>query len=181
MKKPTKKKQPKKRFNLIYNPDLWLWTDAQIKEYRESMKQGCCPVSLEDYSLGMKQCVLDHDHKEPFTTRGTLGAKSNLWLGRIEKYFGKLFGWDYTTSDLADHLERLALYLRDSCELQPVLHRACVTAEERKLTRWRNETVYNKLIEKGLELNSLNSYTKHELVELWLNEFIKDCERNLMK
>ena len=57
-----------------------------------------------------------------------------------------------------------------------------------KITNWinentkyirDNETIYNKLVEKGLDLKQLNEYDKRDLVELHLQQFIKEKEEQL--
>jgi hypothetical protein len=51
-----------------------------------------------------------------------------------------------------------------------------IEAEKKRVSRWRIETLYNKLVEKGLTLEDVLSYNKHQITELWLNQFIKELE-----
>ena len=41
------------------------------------------------------------------------------------------------------------------------------------------EDGYNKLVEKGLTLNVVTDYTKHQITEVWLNQFIKELESTI--
>lgn len=47
-----------------------------------------------------------------------------------------------------------------------------IEAEKKRVSRYKIETLYNKLVEKGLTLNVVTDYTKHQITELWLNQFI---------
>lgn len=177
--KKTTPAVPKKRTksNLIYSKGLWVVGSTQIKTLREKLKSSFCPVSLDIYEdKGMKQPVLDHQHDGFGLVRGVLSGRINLWEGRCWKYFKKLFK-DKSELDYADFLIRLGTYLKQ--EPQQILHGAIIEAEKRRLTRWRNETIYNKLLDKGLTLDTLSCYTKPVLVELWLNQFIKEKEEQL--
>ena len=181
--KPRKKKvvatKPKKtqKMNLVYSKGKWVIGSTQIKNLREKLKGTFCPVSLDVYEdKGMKQPVLDHQHDEQGLVRGVLSGRVNLWEGRCFKYFKKLFR-DKQDTDYADFLIRLGQYLKQ--EPQKLLHGAIIEAEKRRLTRWRNETIYNKLLEKGLTLTDISDYTKPMLLELWLNQFIKEKEKQL--
>ena len=51
-----------------------------------------------------------------------------------------------------------------------------IEAEKKRVSRWRIETLYDKLVEKGLTLNVVTDYTKHQITEVWLNQFIKELE-----
>ena len=173
--KPVKKSEPKEK--LIFNKDKWVIGSTQIKNLREKLKGTFCPVSLDVYEdKGMKQPVLDHQHDEQGLVRGVLSGRVNLWEGRCFKYFKKLFR-DKQDTDYADFLIRLGQYLKQ--EPQKLLHGAIIEAEKRRLTGWRNETIYNKLLEKGLTLTDISDYTKPMLLELWLNQFIKEKEKQL--
>ena len=108
--------------------------------------------------------------------RGVLSARSNLWLGSTEKYMKKRLG---KNADLVESLEKLVDYLKQSKELEPILHGAIIDAEKTRISRWKDETIYNKLVEKGLDLKQLNEYDKRDLVELHLQQFIKEKEEQL--
>ena len=41
---------------------------------------------------------------------------------------------------------------------------------------YKIETLYNKLVEKGLTLSVVTDYTKQQITEVWLNQFIKELE-----
>jgi len=165
------------RFSLNYDKKKWVITAAEIKEIREQLKGIFCPVSLDEYeSTGMKQAVLDHQHDEDGLVRGVLSSRSNIWEGRCWKYFKKLFK-DKPDSEYPDFLIRLGEYLKQ--EPQSMLHGAIIEAEKRRVSKWKNETLHNKLVMLGLDMQDVSEYTKHQLVELWLNEFIKQKEGNL--
>ena len=98
-----------------------------------------------------------------------MSARSNLWLGSVEKYMKKRLG---KNADLIESLEKLVDYLKQSKELEPILHGAIIDAEKTRITRWKNETIYNKLVEKGLDLKQLNEYDKRRKAVRYLYQFI---------
>ena len=164
------------RYNLVLNKDKWVRGSDQIKKLRDELSTGSCPVTGTVYTeSGMDSSCLDHCHYEG-VVRGVLSARSNLWLGSIEKYMKKRLG---KNADLVESLEKLVDYLKQSKELEPILHGAIIDAEKTRITRWKNETIYNKLVEKGLDLKQLNEYDKRDLVELHLQQFIKEKEENV--
>ena len=83
----------------------------------------------------------------------------------------------FSEKDYAQFLVNLGEYLKQ--EPQDILHCAIIDAEKTRTTRWKNETIYNKLVEKGLDLKQLNEYDKRDLVELHLQQFIKEKEEQL--
>lgn len=164
------------RYNLVLNKDKWVRGSDQIKKLRDELSTGSCPVTGTVYTeSGMDSSCLDHCHVEG-VVRGVLSARSNLWLGSIEKYMKKRLG---KNADLVESLEKLVDYLKQSKELEPILHGAIIDAEKTRISRWKNETIYNKLVEKGLDLKQLNEYDKRDLVELHLQQFIKEKEENV--
>ena len=56
------------------------------------------------------------------------------------------------------------------------LSKYMIEAEKKRVSRWRIETLYDKLVEKGLTLSVVTDYTKHQITEVWLNQFIKELE-----
>lgn len=164
------------RYNLVLNKDKWVRGSDQIKKLRDELSTGSCPVTGTVYTeSGMDSSCLDHCHDEG-VVRGVLSARSNLWLGSIEKYMKKRLG---KNADLVESLEKLVDYLKQSKELEPILHGAIIDAEKTRVSRWKNETIYSKLVEKGLDLKQLNDYDKRDLVELHLQQFIKEKEENV--
>ena len=164
------------RYNLVLNKDKWVRGSDQIKKLRDELSTGSCPVTGTGYTeSGMDSSCLDHCH-DVGVVRGVLSARSNLWLGSIDKYMKKRLGKNV---DLVESLEKLVDYLKQSKELEPILHCAIIDAEKTRISRWKNETIYNKLVEKGLDLKQLNDYDKRELVELHLQQFIKEKEEQL--
>jgi hypothetical protein len=74
------------RYNLVLNKDKWVRGSDQIKKLRDELSTGSCPVTGTAYTeSGMDSSCLDHCHVEG-VVRGVLSARSNLWLGSIEKY-----------------------------------------------------------------------------------------------
>jgi hypothetical protein len=162
----------RKQFNLILNKELWVRGSQQIRGYREEHKSDCCPVSEIPYGEGLDMCVLDHDHNTGLT-RGCLNGRSNLLLGRVELYFRKLFG--KTDVELLTLLKNLVEYLEQSEKLEPKLHGEIIEVEKRKVSRWKIETLV-----KNLELSTEKEYSKHEVVELWLQKFIDMKEKEIV-
>ena len=66
-------------------------------------------------------------------------------------------------------LGSLAVVCRDE-------QRSMIEAEKKRVSKYKIETLYNKLVEKGLTLEDVLSYNKHQITELWLNQFIKELE-----
>jgi hypothetical protein len=161
------------RFALEIDKDKWVVGAKEISELREELNiTGVCPVTGKSYGSGMDSSCLDHDHSTG-RVRGCLSSRANLWLGSIEKYLKKRLG---NNADLLESLENLVEYLKQSKDIEPILHGAMIEAEKKRVSRWRIETLYNKLVEKGLTLEDVLSYNKHQITELWLNQFIKELE-----
>lgn len=172
------KKARKRAFNLEYDASKWVKGSQQIKIYRDNLlKTASTPSGLDFGTEGMQTCCLDHDHATG-VCRGILRSDENLFLGRIELSYRKLFG--KTDVELLTLLRGMVKYLEDSEKLEPKLHWGIVEVESRRVSRWKKETIYNKLIAKGLDLEEVDSYTKDMLVELHLNQFIKEKENSLL-
>ena len=165
------------RYSLTYDSDKWVKSAEDIKKLREDLQTDCCPVCGKPYGIGMNQVILDHDHENLGLVRGCLCASCNLFEGRITKYFNKLLRKKDVPIETI--LENLIQYLKDSKKLDPILHGAIVEAEKRRVSKWKMETIYNKLIDKQLDLIKFEDYDKQKLVELWLQQFIKEKEECL--
>ena len=164
------------RFALEIDKEKWVIGAKEISELREELNiTGVCPVTGKSYGSGMDSSCLDHDHSTG-RVRGCLSSRANLWLGSIEKYLKKRLG---NNADLLESLENLVEYLKQSKDVEPILHCAMIEAEKKRVTRWKIETLYNKLVEKGLTLNAVTDYTKHQITEVWLNQFIKELESTI--
>lgn len=50
-----------------------------------------------------------------------------------------------------------------------------VDAELKRINRWKTETIYNKL-QNRLELLPVEEYTRQQVVEIYINQFIKEKE-----
>ena len=160
------------RFTLEIDKEKWVIGAKEIAELRDKLQGDVCPVTQKPYGSGMDSNCLDHDHSTG-RVRGCLSSRANLWLGSIEKYLKKRLG---NNADLLESLENLVEYLKQSKDIEPILHGAMIEAEKKRVTRWKIETLYNKLVEKGLTLNAVTDYTKHQITEVWLNQFIKELE-----
>lgn len=161
----------RKQFNLILQKELWIRGSQQIKEYRESNQTDICPISGMKYGEGLDQCVLDHDHQSGLI-RQPINSRSNLFLGRIELYYRKLFG--KTDVDLLTLLKNTVEYLEQSKLQAPILHGEIIEAEKRKISKYKIET-----LKKKLDLPEESEYTKHKLIELWLQRFIEQREKEI--
>jgi hypothetical protein len=51
-----------------------------------------------------------------------------------------------------------------------------IDAELKRITRWKTDTVYNKL-QNRLELLPVEEYTRQQVVEMYINQFIKEKEK----
>ena len=172
--RPVKKSEPKEK--LIFNKDKWIIGSTQIKKYKESLGIKVCPVTKLPFGTGMDVGCLDHDHN-PLSprVRGVLSGRANLWLGRIELYTRKLLGKTNIPLDIL--LDNLAEYLRNSYNNELLFHGAIIDAERRRVSRWKKETIYNKLMDKGLTLLDISEYNQSQLVHLYLQDFIFDIEK----
>ena len=170
--KKTKKSESKEK--LIFNKDKWIIGSAQIKKYKESLNIKVCPVTKLPFGTGMDVDCLDHCHSSG-KVRGVLSGKANLWLGRIELYTRKLLGKTNIPLDIL--LDNLAEYLRNSYNNELLFHGAIIDAERRRVSRWKKETIYNKLMDKGLTLLDISEYNQSQLVHLYLQDFIFDIEK----
>ena len=74
-------------------------------------------------------------------------------------------------------LDNLAEYLRNSENQELLFHGAIIDAERRRISRWKKETIYNKLMDKGLTLLYISEYNQSQLVHLYLQDFIFDIEK----
>ena len=164
------------RFALEIDKDKWVIGAKEISELREELNiTDVCPVTGKPYGSGMDSSCLDHDHSTG-RVRGCLSSRANLWLGSIEKYLKKRLG---NNADLLESLENLVEYLKQSKDIEPILHGAMIEAEKKRVSKYKIETLYNKLREKGLTLGDVLSYNKHQITELWLNQFIKELESTI--
>ena len=164
------------RFALELDKEKWVIGAKEISELREELNTtDVCPITGKSYGSGMDSSCLDHDHSTG-RVRGCLSSRANLWLGSIEKYLKKRLG---NNADLLESLENLVEYLKQAKELEPILHCAMIEAEKKRVSKYKIETLYNKLVEKGLTLEDVLSYNKHQITELWLNQFIKELESTI--
>lgn len=76
-------------------------------------------------------------------------------------------------------LEGITQYLKNAEELAKnpncMLDFRTVDAEVKLINRWKQETIYNKL-DKSLELLPFEDYTRQQVVEMYINQFIKKLE-----
>lgn len=188
MRKPRKKSVTKRTtsrrrvvYNFIYDKDKWIKGSAQIKKHREmlianSSESSCMVSGLHFSNEGLQGYTLDHCHATGLI-RGVLRADTNIFLGRIEKYYNKILG--KTGLSLIEVLEGLLSYLKTSEEARQtgnyMLDFRIVEAELKRVSRWKTETIYNKLKNK-LELLDVTLYTRQQVVEMYVNQFIQEKE-----
>ncbi len=76
-------------------------------------------------------------------------------------------------------LEGITEYLKNAEKLAKnpncMLDFRTVDAEVKRINRWKLETIYNKL-DKSLELLPIEMYTRVQVVEMYINQFIKRLE-----
>lgn len=183
MKKPRKKAIRKRRtqYNFVYNKARWIKGSAQIKKYRDSLLEGmdktaCMASSLHFSEEGLQGPTLDHEHSTGLC-RGCCRADVNLFIGRLELYHRKLLG--KTSLSLLEVLEGVVDYLKSAEELAKnpncMLDFRTVDAEVKRISRWKTSTIYNKL-DKSLELSPVEMYTRQQVLEMYINQFIKRLE-----
>lgn len=188
MRKPRKKSVTKRTtsrrrvvYNFIYDKDKWIKGSAQIKKHREMLidnasESSCMASGLHFSNEGLQGYTLDHSHATGLV-RGVLRSDFNIFLGRIEKYYNKILG--KTGLSLIQVLEGLLNYLKSSEEDRQsgnyMLDFRIVDAELKRINRWKTETIYNKL-QNRLELLPAEEYTRQQVVEMYINQFIKEKE-----
>ena len=188
MRKPRKKSATKRTtsrrrivYNFIYDKDKWIKGSAQIKKHREMLienahESSCMASGLHFSSEGLQGYTLDHCHATGLI-RGVLRADINIFLGRIEKYYNKILG--KTGLSLIEVIEGLLSYLKlaekDRQSGNYILDFRIVDAELKRISRWKTETLFNKLKNK-LELLPIEEYNRQQIVEMYINQFIKEKE-----
>lgn len=185
-KKPITKRVTSRRrtvYNLVYNKDRWVKGSTQIKKHREILienasESSCMASGLHFSSEGLQGYTLDHCHATGLI-RGVLRSDINIFAGRVEKYYNKILG--KTGLSLIQVLEGLLKYLKDSEEARQtgnyMLDFRIVEAELKRVSRWKTETIFHKLKNK-LELLPVEEYTRQQVVEMYINQFIKYKEEN---
>lgn len=183
-KKPTIKRTTNRRrivYNFIYDKDKWIKGSAQIKKHREMLidnasESSCMASGLRFSSEGLQGYTMDHSHATG-VVRGVLRADINIFLGRIEKYYNKILG--KTGVSLIQVLEGTLNYLKSTEESRQsgnyMLDFRIVDAELKRINRWKTETIYNKL-QNRLEFLPIEEYTRQQVVEMYINQFIKEKE-----
>jgi hypothetical protein len=183
-KKVTTKRTTSRRrviHNFVYDKDKWIKGSGQIKKHREMLienasESSCMASGLHFSSDGLQGYTLDHSHATGLV-RGVLRADINIFLGRIEKYYNKILG--KTGLSLIEVLDGLLNYLKLSEEDRQsgsyMLDFRIVDAELKRINRWKTETIYNK-IQNRLELLPVEEYTRQQVVEMYINQFIKEKE-----
>lgn len=168
-------------YNFIYDKDKWIKGSSQIKKHREMLienasESSCMASGLHFSSEGLQGYTLDHCHATG-VIRGVLRADINIFLGRIEKYFNKILG--KTGLSLTEVIEGLLSYLKSTEEARQTGNYALdfriVDAELKRISRWKTETLFNKLKNK-LELLPVEEYNRQQIVEMYINQFIKEKE-----
>ena len=188
MRKPRKKVTTKRTtsrrrivYNFVYDKDKWIKGSTQIKKHREMLienasESSCMASGLHFSSEGLQGYTLDHSHATGLI-RGVLRSDFNIFLGRVEKYYNKILG--KTGLSLIEVLDGLLNYLKLSEEDRQsgnyMLDFRIVDAELKRINRWKTETIYNKL-QNRLEFLPIEEYTRQQVVEMYINQFIKEKE-----
>lgn len=183
MRKPKKKLVRKRRvqYAFVYDKSRWVKGSAQIKKYRDSLLENmdeiaCMASGLHFSDEGLQGPTLDHEHATG-VCRGCCRADVNLFLGRLELYHRKLLG--KTGLSLLEVLEGITKYLKNAEELAKnpncMLDFRTIDAEVKRIGRWKTQTIYNKL-EKPLELSPVEMYTRQQVIEMYINQFIRGLE-----
>ena len=185
-KRPVTKRTTSRRrviYNFVYDKDKWIKGSTQIKKHREMLienasESSCMASGLHFSSEGLQGYTLDHCHSTGLA-RGVLRADINIFLGRIEKYYNKILG--KTGLSLIEVLDGMLKYLKESENNRQsgnyMLDFRIVDAELKRISRWKTETIYNK-IQNRLELLPVEEYTRQQVVEMYINQFIKEKEEN---
>ena len=188
LRKPRKKSATKRTtsrrrivYNFVYDKDKWIKGSTQIKKHREMLientsESSCMASGLHFSKEGLQGYTLDHSHATGLI-RGVLRSDFNIFLGRIEKYYNKILG--KTGLSLIEALDGLLNYLKSSEEDRQsgnyMLDFRIVDAELKRINRWKTETIYNKL-QNRLELLPVEEYTRQQVTEMYVNQFIKEKE-----
>jgi len=188
LRKPRKKSVTKRTtsrrrviYNFVYDKDKWIKGSTQIKKHREMLienasESSCMASGLHFSSEGLQGYTLDHCHSTG-VIRGVLRSDINIFAGRIEKYYNKILG--KTGLSLIEVLEGLLNYLKSSEEDRQtgnyMLDFRIVDAELKRISRWKTETILNKLKNK-LELLPVEEYNRQQIVEMYINQFVKEKE-----
>lgn len=148
-------------------------TAKGIKVYREKVLK-----EVEEAGAGVVTCpllkcpldthkavspVLDHDHQSGLC-RSVISLNSNSWLGRIENSWYR-FCDKHTDLTLSEALRNVADYLEVDYSNNPEHpeHRA---KAKRRVRRWKDETLIQKVEKEGVEVPE--GVSRRKLVDLYL-------------
>ena len=151
----------------------WVITQKEINTMRECLckkQDGLCAITKDP----MKRPVLDHDHDLGYV-RQVLESRVNMIEGKFLKLYNKYIS-KHTKLTFGEFLIAMGEYLSLDYSSNK-LHGAIIDAERRKISRWKKETIYNKLMDKGLTLLDISEYNQGQLVHLYLQDFIFDVEK----
>ena len=81
-----------------------------------------------------------------------------------------------TLNPFTDSIEAIAVFKANK-EFLDSLNKAIVDAELKRISRWKTETIFNKLKNK-LELLPVEEYNRQQIVEMYINQFIKEKEED---
>lgn len=138
---------------------------TEIKDLREELTppDGLCPILKVPMEGSAKIPVLDHCHDSGMI-RGVISLNANSVLGRIEKAYRKWLS-KHTELSLPEVLRLYADYLE-----QPeheIEHPEHINKHKRKVRRWKDSTLENKIKAKGVEVPE--KISRRKLVELYVN------------
>lgn len=146
---------------------LWLENQNQVNKYRQKLQtkqNNVCAVT----GITLIRPVLDHNHQTG-KCRNVIESKINMVEGKYLKIFNKYLAKHYDF-DFGEFLIMLGEYINSETTDSP-LHFKIIEVEKRRVSKWKIEVLKNKL-----NLPQTAKYSKQEIVNMWIEQFIKQKE-----
>lgn len=151
--------------------DGWLKDSKDIANFRKVLSEeqgGLDPILCEP----LRKPCLDHDHMTGHC-RGVLSQCVNTFEGYVLKYWMKYCN-EYTDCSLSEALRRMADYLEKDYSDLP-LHKNYRDDMTKFLRRCSKAAIVERAVsDLGLEIHP--DVGKHEAIEAYMKEFIKQTE-----
>lgn len=176
MKRKIRKVYPK----LIIQPELWLATTQEVRDFRlcKIEKGGLCEVTQET----LKRPSLDHKHDcyyEQFDigkVRGVISGFVNSLEGRYLKLFNK-YARKHTKLTFANFLIALGEYLNKDYSNNP-LHFKMIQDKRTELLRLTIPEIKDILLKDyNVKISYKEKLSKVDLVYKYLQEYVYSLER----
>ena len=143
---------------------------AKIPSFREELlssreeEENICPIlsCVLDKNKAVSQ-VLDHCHKEGYC-RDVIALNANSWLGRVENNWYR-FCDKHTQLTLPEALRNVADYLERDYSHMPE-HPEQEAKKRRRVRRWKDQTLKDKILAEGGEVPS--GISRRKLVDLYI-------------